>query len=696
MPSIDGVDSHLDNDEDCLDAECLREENHVIQQGSSNPDSLAVNGIYGDIYKTILSQPSSSCLDDRRRSTLPERMIANRQLGKVHRKFVSSGKDLMNSISSSAGSKKSSDERAMDCVPACGYNYFSDDYVSLPLNSRGEFVNLHPGGSPSSVNISKRQCLGESSSHPSASPAFYNPTTSTDHVNLRPNHHAPKFYATDQSPHFTPTVPTEYQMDFRQLPCSKRMENCKYSIPSNKYPCTNQQDISAACFSSECMKCNNPHPKLLGMQSGCMRQDWEQNTQSTSETTVRLMGKTVTLGTSSMQCRDLNNESPGSCKQVQAKDHSFQGMYRKTFPQLFHREMADPASAFRIPHGKRELSENPSFFSADELRSELDTNSFRTNGYNEQPVLPAANNLYVQPATWCNKGELRQPIMPNQAQSSAEDMLLASMHRRNTQNVASVPCLNRRNSVRNFMEKIPAPYQPGYFTQKFSNMTQRNLTSSSLSGYAAVQNSTTQTKFTSLPPLPPSLAPSRIRSLDYAQHRGTNTSTFNPSIPAVHQTSRSGAPGNAMPRDERLKWAVMGSNVEGSGQLNQNGKRPAERDDAFLTSPKKACTASGKDSNLLSGQFCRSRFAGARPVDMPVGLSPRPGLGNRDARTTWSYPVSTVGPVKLKPGVRHIVEPSASVMEQSIPWAVNSVTPIAVSTSKIETQKAANSNHVWQ
>ncbi|GJM89086.1 hypothetical protein PR202_ga05684 [Eleusine coracana subsp. coracana] len=330
----------------------------------------------------VSKKPSSSCLDDRRRSTLPERMIANRQLGKVHRKFVSSGKDLMNSISSSAGSKKSSDERAMDCVPACGYNYFSDDYVSLPLNSRGEFVNLHP---------------------------------------------------------------------------------------------------------------------------------------------------------------------------------------------------------------------------ADELRSELDTNSFRTNGYNEQPVLPAANNLYVQPATWCNKGELRQPIMPNQAQSSAEDMLLASMHRRNTQNVASVPCLNRRNSVRNFMEKIPAPYQPGYFTQKFSNMTQRNLTSSSLSGYAAVQNSTTQTKFTSLPPLPPSLAPSRIRSLDYAQHRGTNTSTFNPSIPAVHQTSRSGAPGNAMPRDERLKWAVMGSNVEGSGQLNQNGKRPAERDDAFLTSPKKACTASGKDSNLLSG-----------------------------------------------------------------------------------------------
>jgi hypothetical protein len=116
-------------------------------------------------------------------------------------------------------------------------------------------------------------------------------------------------------------------------------------------------------------------------------------------------------------------------------------------------------------------------------------------------------------------------------------MLLVSMRHRNTQNVASGPCFNGRSSIRSSMEKRWAPYQPDYFTQKF-NMTQRNLTSSSLSGYAAVQSApglTTQTKFTVLLPLPPSLATSHVNSPDYARHHGSNSITFDPSIPAVYQ-----------------------------------------------------------------------------------------------------------------------------------------------------------------
>jgi hypothetical protein len=698
--NLDGVYSHLNNNEDfSLDIECLEEENHVIPQESSYPVSLAVKAIYGD-HRSALSQPSNSGLDDRRRSTLTQRMITNHHhqqqqqpsllvpakpftnhhLSKFHHRFIGTSKDVMNGTRSSAG--KPSDAQTTDCTSACRNKYLSNDYMGLPLNSHGEFVKLRPSGSgtPSSINISQRQCLGESSSCP---------MTCTDHVILKPSQQVPKTYTVDQSPHFTPTAPKEYEMDFGWLPFPERMEGHKYTVPGNKCPFTNQHEPSAVCFCSEHMECHNPQQKLSGMQSCFMRHDCEQNTLPTAEATMRLMGKTVTLGSSSIQCRDLNIDSPVFIKQTQAEDRSYGPPCRKAFPQLFHWEMVDPP-AFRIPHGERRLSENLSFLSfgpAGELRSELDTNSFRTNGYSQQPK-PAADNLYVQPATWCNEGELQHqhPVMPNQVQSPAEDMLLVSMHHRNTQNVASGPCFNGRNGIRNSMEKRWAPYPPGYFTQK-SNMTQRNLISSSLSGYAAVPSApglTTQTKFTVLPPLPPSLATSHVNSPDYAHHRGSNSITFDPSIPAVYQASKSSAPANSISRDKRLKWAMMGSNVEGSGHVNGNSKRPGEKDGALLTSPKKPCTAAQKDLNLFpipqrDLQFCGTR-PDAQPVVMPASFrpGPQPDLqhGNRGAHTTWSYPVSMVMPDKSKPGAKRTIQPSASSTGQDILWSMNPVTPI--------------------
>ncbi|TVU20582.1 hypothetical protein EJB05_36796, partial [Eragrostis curvula] len=694
--NFDGVDSCLD------DAEDFRGENHVIPQGSSNPVSLAGKAISNDIYRGQLSQSSSSYLNYRNRSTIPEVSVANCHLGKVHHKLARSGKDVVSSISSLAESNKTVDARATDCVPACKNTYLRDDYVGLPLNSRGEFVKLHPAGVPSYIDILKRQCIGESSPYHSAFPTFFSPRTSTDRANLRPKHHVPQIEKVDQSPHFTPIAPIAYETDFRQLSCSERMKTNKYAVLSNKYPCTNQQELSPACFCSECMVHHNSQQKLHAMQSYSVRRDGEQNTLPAAETTMRLMGKTVTLGSNGIQCRYPDNETPGCSKQTPAEDHSFLGARREAFPQSFHGELVYPPYAFRISHGERELPEGPSFFplvSASELRSELQTNSFRTNGQNQQPELAAANSLYVQPAAWSNESALRhqQPVRPNQVQSSAGDMLLGSMQSRDTQSVASVPSFDRRNSVRNFMEKRPVPYQPGYFTQHFSNVTQRNPMSSSLSGYAAVQRTpglTTETKFTSLPPLPPSLTPSPVYSPDYAQLRGSTTN--HPSIPAAYPTSKSNALGNAICRDERVKWTMMGSNVEGLGHLNGNGKRPADKDDVLLASPKKPCTAAPNDLHMLPApkrglQFFGSR-PGAQPAHVPVGgFRPEPQsdvrLGSQGAHTPWSYPVNTARPAKLKPGARHILEPSSSSMSQGISWTVHSAMPMengacAGSTSK--------------
>ncbi|KAG0518828.1 hypothetical protein BDA96_09G210900 [Sorghum bicolor] len=680
--SFKGVDSHLNGDNSLsVDVECLGEQNHMVSQASFNPVSLAAKAVSGD--RSPLSQPSGSCLYDRSRSTFQERAVA---FSKVSSELVRSG-NMVRSISSSTGSNKPA--QAADCISACRNNHNRDDYVGLPINSRGEFVKIHPGSTPNSVDIFRRQCLGEKSSCPSASPTIFSPITCMDHVNLRPSYHARQICAIDQSvfhadPHFTATAPMAYRTDVRQLPNSERTKIHYYTTPSNKYPCTKQQELSMECFCSECLGHHNPEQKLLGMRNSCLSQNFGQDTQHNAETTMRLMGKTVTLGTSSIHCRRLNIETPCSSKQSQAENQFFQGTRTKVFPQLFLGGLVYPPSTFS--DGERQPSGNLSHFSfvPAAVRAFVPgTSSFRTNGRNQQPELATANNPYVQPVDWRNENELgnQQPVMANQVQSNAEDMLLGSIYCRNTQTVAPESSFNTRSSARNFMEKGPASYQSSYLTQQqFSNMAPRTTASSFASGYA-VQKApglTTQTKFTSLRPLPPSVFPSQVFSADYAPSHGAVT-TFHPSVPTPYPVSNSNAPGNAVFGIESMRWTMMGSRPEGLEHL-RNCKRPAETDDFPMTLPKKPCTAAQKGLHVLpfaeTGLELRGSRPDVQPQSQPICLDDEDEadlrLGNTESHPAWSKAVSTLRPVKLNPGAKHVQHPSAN---QENPWPVHSITP---------------------
>jgi hypothetical protein len=484
-----------------------------------------------------------------------------------------------------------------------------------------------------------------------------------------------------------------YGTDIRQLPSSERTKIHCYTIPSNKYPCAKQQELSMECLCSECLGHHNPQQKLLGMRNHYLSQNFGQDTQHNAETTVRLMGKTVTLGTSSIQCTRLNNETPCSSKQIQAEDQFFQGTRTKVFPQLFHGRLVYPPSACRISDGERQPSGNPSHFSfvPAAVRAFVPgTSSLRTNGHNQQPELATANNRYVQPVDWRNESELgnQQSVMANQVQSNAEDMLLGSIHCRHAQTVAPESPFNTRNSARNFMEKGPASYlQSSYPTQQqFSNMAERTAASSFASG-SAVQKTpglTTQTKFTSLRPLPPSVIPSHVYSADCAPLPHGSVTTFHPSVPTSYPPSNSSAPGNSVFEIESMRWTIMGSRPEGLEHL-RNCKRLAEKDDVPLTLPKKPCTAAQKGLHMLPFAETGLEFRGSRPdaqpqpSDVPICLDDEAEanlrLGNRESHPTWSKAVSTMIPVKLKPGARHVRQTSASSVYQENPWPVHLITP---------------------
>ncbi|KAF8715779.1 hypothetical protein HU200_026728 [Digitaria exilis] len=418
------------------------------------------------------------------------------------------------------------------------------------------------------------------------------------------------------------------------------------------------------------------------MQRPCRSQNSGHNTQHNAETTMRLMGKTVMLGANTIQCRGQNNETPGSSKQTRAEDQFFQGQGTRVniFPRQFHGGLVDPPSACGISDGERRPCGNTSRFSfvpaavPSFMRA---TSSFRTNFHNQQPELGKANKEYVHPA---GEGEIlhKQPVIARQVQSTADDMLPSSVHRMHTQTVAPESSLNRRNSIRNFMEERPAPYQSSYLMQQSSRTIQRPPTASFTSGYP-VQNApglTTQTKFTALRPLPPSVIPSQVYISDYAPPP--------PPAPVPYPVSNHSAPGNAIFEDERMRLTMMGSKPEVLEHSRRNCKRPAEKDGMFLALPKKPCTAAQKEMVLLPFPEKGSEFSRSRPdsqaPDVPAYLGDKPEaelrLGNRESQAAWSVPANAVRPLMLKPGARHVLQPSASGVYQESPWPVHSATPL--------------------
>ncbi|KAF0925189.1 hypothetical protein E2562_015605 [Oryza meyeriana var. granulata] len=600
------------------------EENHHKYPESSVSASLAVKARSGDLIRRQLPDPSylvdSLSINDRNRSKmLQERLTA------VHPRLLRSI-DMVNSISSSAGSNKSTDAQGTNCVSACRNMYSSDDCVGLPLNSHGEFVKLHPSGTVDPNGMFKRQFLGEDYVRPSAFPAFFTPETCIDYAYLKTSYQTPRFCAVDtfgfhSEPYLSPTMSAAYGMDFRQSPSSERMEVYNYAGPSNNDPCSNQQEHSVKCFCPGFMGQDNQTHKSLQMHSCLPSQNYEQNTQPAHETTVRLMGKNFTLGTSSKQHR-VDNRNPCPSKQIRDIDHSL-GMRTKAFSQLFHGACVDPPSALRNSNGG---VERPSCFSSvpeAELRCGLDVSSFRTSGRYQQPHLAMQNKLYVHPVSRHNEAEPwhQQLSVENHILGASEPQLLGSMHLRQSQNAATVPSYSPKKSFSNLVEIRPAHSQFAYFPRQIKNVTQRTPISSFLSGYA-VQSSpglTTQTKFTSLRPLPPSVTSSHVYSSEDAQRHGS-VPPFYPSIALSDQASKNSVPGDL--KDNRsMQQTPVTSNHDSSEQMNRGCKRPA-KGDMFLTA-RKPCIAVGKDLNLLPLQDERLGLCGSRPDPHTTCLSPQ-------------------------------------------------------------------------
>uniref|UniRef100_A0A0D9WIQ6 Uncharacterized protein n=1 Tax=Leersia perrieri TaxID=77586 RepID=A0A0D9WIQ6_9ORYZ len=499
------------------------EENHHKHHGSSVSASLAVKGRSGDLIRQQLPEPSRSCLvaslnvNDRNRSKMLQERSAT-----VHPTLCRS-KDMVKSIGSSAGSNKSTDAQTTNCVSACRNMYTSDGYVGLPINSHGEFVKLHRSGTVDPNGMFKRKFLGENYLQP---PASFAPETCMDYAHLKTSYQVPRFCAVNtfgfqSEPYQSHTVSAAYGMGVRQSPSSERIEAHNYAVPSHTDSYNNQQELSVECFCPGYMVQDNQAHKPLEMHSCFPSQNYEQNTRPAPETTVRLMGKNFTLGTSSKQCGGIDNKNPYRSKQIRDEDHC-----TKAIPQLFHGdECVEPHSTLRNSNGGLEHLSCFSSVPEAELRCALDAYGFGTSGRYQQPHVAVQNKLYAHPLGRHNESELWRQQLPveNHILGVSEPQLLGSMHLRQSQNSATMQSYSPKHNFNNPVEVRPGHPQFAYFPRQIKNVTQRTPISSFLSGYA-VQSSTgltTQTKFTSLRPLPPSVTSSHVYSSEDAQSHGS-------------------------------------------------------------------------------------------------------------------------------------------------------------------------------
>ncbi|KAL5203211.1 hypothetical protein ABZP36_014163 [Zizania latifolia] len=245
---------------------------------------------------------------------------------------------------------------------------------------------------------------------------------------------------------------------------------------------------------------------------------------------------------------------------------------------------------------------------------------------------------------------------------------------RRTQNAATVPSYSPNNSFNSLVETRPVHSQFSYFPQQLNNVTQRTPISSFLSGYAVQSTpglTTTQTKFTSLRPLPPSVISSHVYSSEDAQPHGS-VLPFYPSNSLFDHASKYNAGGDI--KDNRsMQQTPIKSNHGSSEQMNRRCKIPAGKGDVFLT-PRKPCIAVEKDLNLLPLQ------EGA-PVCLSKDSAADLRIVNSSTQTAWSDSVNRVGtrPVKLKSGAKHILEPGASAtVGQERSWPVHSIKKFAL------------------
>nr|XP_010916300.1 uncharacterized protein LOC105041151 [Elaeis guineensis] len=699
------------------------------------------------VTRSLLSQPSTTCsvmsteANERQPDlSLGPRIDVDRCVSQIQPVRFIAPKNLRGSICTSGGLKGSGETRLVsDQMPICKDKCIDGDFIGLPLNSQGELIKLHSSGKFGLHDLFKHQntVLGSCCSFPVSN--LVESRSNMDHMNTRGKFPAAPLYMKDQLRWYPErcnnpaNIPVTSGRGIMQLHGLERMEVQNHVAVRDKDQHFHHgpNSMKVSCYG--CREHSHQDHNLNNRDKFQAEGNLNHRVQPAHQPTMRLMGKNVTVGKSSEECRNFDDGKIWTDKEIISEHSPSVRLSATSLPSqwLQHEWFKHPASeASRFLQPLESSSSiycspavEPSHMHFDCQERWISRNGLSSTMRNHGSMLNPSSHP-PPPQTMLNKTSNRAvnsvtdyvemghqiPIVAA-PQNISQHMLLMSTHCKHSQSFSfstssiSHPAFLSQNCG-NFVESSSVHSSSLCHPEWLLNAEQHKKSNKSsfpfCSDRIGIHHSCT-TPGSKLPLLPYMYPTSIISFPVYntgSSHTcGSTPVLHSPFIP-LYPASKTTFSGNASFRNKikhRDGTKSKLTYLKSLDRANKSNKRPVAKDDGFMKPAKKPRLTIQDSSNVPVGprreqlNGCSSDDVGTPEISvlaskiiddgLPVTSNEKNGSKISSASSSLNPSGGTrPGPVKLSAGAKHILKPSQN-MDQDNSRPIHSTIPFAVGTS---------------
>lgn len=629
-----------------------------------------------------------------------------------------SPKDLISSICSSVGSKKSGESSLASDPGLTSKDKFTfDDFIGLPLNSQGELIKLHSGAKFDLNGLYMKQ--NTELGHGQHLNDLYK--NSTDHMKMKGKFCSTEMYPADQ-PNWFPDqyCPASKPVGISELQGFERwkIQNQEFLKDRDQFVHRTESPMVVSCHgcreSVQIHSCNDRRKFHTG---GVLNREF----QPVAQPTMRLMGQNVTVGKSNFECQAFDDARSWTSKDVTTENYFPAMVSTKRLPEQWiqHELIAPPPSRnppFQPLEAQLSMYHKPPLLPRSNFGCQPQwmtrdgiawINGYRTpdNGHlrpqlPNQVLLNETSKSVFRTVSETDPIKMRQhlPLVASHPQSACHPTLFNSTHCKHTQSVSYSSASTSNPPIR-YRELNPSPSS---LTQWLLNTSQQQRIQQSFCrpysrpvgtnhhhgelGTGHIHHPSPYTAPTVPFPVCNSNTP-QIRSSI------ANTDYPHPSFPPGITANRLASAVDNTSGDKNKNISGTRSELKVLDHADQPRKRPAGKEADFMKPLKRPFSRMHDGSNASTCHRRKEQLHGytwhnivtpeyhmnsntKADVSIPAVTKEKEGLGT----ASGSCSVSRPGPIKLSAGAKHILKPSLD-MNQDCPRTIHSTLPFSAGTS---------------
>ncbi|XP_008803725.2 uncharacterized protein LOC103717205 [Phoenix dactylifera] len=697
--------------------------------------------------RNLLSQPSTTCsvmsMETNERQPdlfLGPRIDVDRCVSEIQPMRFITPKNLRSSICTSFGLKGSGETRLVsDQMPICKDKCIDGDFIGLPLNSQGELIKLHSSGKFGLLDLFKHQNTVVGSCHSFPVSDLVESRRNMDHINMRGKFPAAPLYMKDQLRWYPErcsnpaSIPVTSGLGIMQLHGFERMEVQNHLAMRDKdqhfHHGPNYMKVS--CYG--CREHSQQDHNLNNREKFQAEGNLNHGVQPAHQPTMRLMGKNVTVGKSSEDCRNFDDGKIWTDKEIISEHSPSVRLSDTSLPsrwlqqEWFKHPASEASRLFQPLESSSSIYRSPAveprfdhmhfdcqeqWISRNGLSSTMRNHGSRMNPCSHPPPQTMPNkipNRAVNSVTDYVEVGHQIPFMAT-PQNISQHMLLMSTHCKHSQSFSfstssiSHPAFLSQNCG-NFVESSSVQSslcQPEWLLNAEQHKNGNKSSFPFCSDPIGIHHpcTTSGSKLPLLPFMyPTSIISFPIYNTSSSHTCGSTPVVHSPFIP-VYPASKTTFSGNARFRNKtkhRDRTKSKLTYLKSLDRANKSNKRPAAKDDGFMKPVKKPHLTIQDNSNVPPGPRREQLNVGSSDdagtpeisalankiidVGLPVTSNGKNGLKIPSASSSLNPSSGTrSGPVKLSAGAKHILKPSQN-MDEDNSRPIYSTIPFAVGTS---------------